>query len=398
MWRGHRVPGAERVWYVDRRGLGGLAAGLAAAVILPAARAPPGSSSSHLRYWQTCANALYIRDRVVGGDGLAPACATAMAGAFRHGRVKYQAMPSQTGCELRAATAGDLALCIGWIALDGGNLPLARSLYGEARQLAAGAGDTLLTARFLPRLVPEQKFEFIKESTGRKNTRRFPDPTNRSHLIAALAYEFVKTGPVLMFCAQTNFAESCAKALADRIELAELTGETAPDCFTRSRYPSADIAAAWLGGDDPITKMLRVGVAVHHGRLPDAVRRAVRTTTGPAASRSSLPPQHSAKASTFRCAPFSSTASGAETKTTTKPASPRVTTGTSRDAQDAPVSRPTASLCISCSTSVTTTTCGSSSTGQTALSRSPAPCSRSSTTWWRNESPQRTHLPNSTLV
>jgi hypothetical protein len=34
-------------------------------------------------------------------------------------------------------------------------------------------------------------------------------------------------------------------------------------------------AAAWLDADDPITKMLRVGVAVHHGRLPDAVRRAV---------------------------------------------------------------------------------------------------------------------------
>jgi superfamily II DNA/RNA helicase len=143
------------------------------------------------------------------------------------------------------------------------------------RRSSEGADEQAAFARFLPRLVPEQKFEFIKASTGRKNTRRFPDPTNRSHLIAALAYEFVKTGPVLMFCAQTNFAESCAKALADRIELAQLTSETAPDCFTRSRYPSADVAVAWLGADDPITKMLRVGVAVHHGRLPDAVRRAV---------------------------------------------------------------------------------------------------------------------------
>ena len=253
-------------------------------------------------------------------------------------------------------------------------------------------------AGFLLRLVPEQKFEFIKESTGRKNARRFPDPTNRSHLIAALAYEFVKTGPVLMFCAQTNFAESCAKALADRIELAELTGETAPDCFTRSRYPSADIAAAWLGGDDPITKMLRVGVAVHHGRLPDAVRRAVEddyrsgrikvlaatTTLGQGVN---LP---------VRTVLVHSVRRRDEDNNETRISARDYWNIAGRAGRAG--FKTTASLCISCSTSVTTTTCGSSSTGQTASSPSPAPCSRSSITWCRDEYPQRTRLPNSTLV
>ena len=55
---------------VDRRGFGGLAAGAAASVILPAASAPLGVSSSHLRYWQACATRLYVRDRVVGGTAL----------------------------------------------------------------------------------------------------------------------------------------------------------------------------------------------------------------------------------------------------------------------------------------------------------------------------------------
>ena len=116
---------------VGRRGFGGLAAGAAAAVILPAASAPPGVSSSHLRYWQACADALYVRDRVVGGTALL---------ALRQWQwvrraVKVPGNASQAGCQLRG-TAGDLALCTGWIALDGGNLPLARSLYGEALQLA----------------------------------------------------------------------------------------------------------------------------------------------------------------------------------------------------------------------------------------------------------------------
>ena len=139
----------------------------------------------------------------------------------------------------------------------GGVLRYRRSSEGENEQVAF--------ARFLPRLIPQRQFEFVKPSTGRRNTRRFPDSTNRSHLIAALAYEFVNTGPVLMFCAQTNFAESCAKALADRIELAQLTEETPPSCFSRQRYPSAEIAAAWLGEDDSVVRMLRTGVGVHHG-------------------------------------------------------------------------------------------------------------------------------------
>ena len=55
---------------VDRRGFGGLAAGAAVAAILPGAVGPPGVSSSHLRYWDASADALYVRDRVVG-EGVA---------------------------------------------------------------------------------------------------------------------------------------------------------------------------------------------------------------------------------------------------------------------------------------------------------------------------------------
>src|SRR5581483_6486558 len=140
---------------------------------------------------------------------------------------------------------------------------------------SAGSDEVSAFERFLPRLIPDRPFTFINSRTGRSNTRRFPDPTNRSQLIAGLAFEFANTGPVLMFCPQTNFAEACAKALQTRIELAELVDEPIPIWFTRRRYPSAEVAAAWLGEDDVITQLLRAGVGVHHGRLPDSVRRAV---------------------------------------------------------------------------------------------------------------------------
>ena len=125
------------------------AVSVAWAADLPAATAPPGVSSSHLRYWQACANVLYVRDRVVGGTALLQPALQQWQRVRQ--AVKVPGNASQVGCQLRG-TAGDLALCTGWIALDGGNLPLARSLYGEARHLAAGAGDTLLAVHTLTNL------------------------------------------------------------------------------------------------------------------------------------------------------------------------------------------------------------------------------------------------------
>lgn len=54
----------------------------------------------------------------------------------------------ETGRQL-LAVAGELALCRGWIALDGGRLPLGRPLYDEARELAATAGDAVLSVHVL---------------------------------------------------------------------------------------------------------------------------------------------------------------------------------------------------------------------------------------------------------
>jgi hypothetical protein len=45
--------------------------------------------------------------------------------------------------------AGRLAACSGWLAFDAGNVPLARRLYTEARQLAGDAEDTILSVQAL---------------------------------------------------------------------------------------------------------------------------------------------------------------------------------------------------------------------------------------------------------
>jgi transcriptional regulator with XRE-family HTH domain len=130
---------------VNRRGFGGLATAAAEAAV----SIPRGAGSSHIRYWRACTDTLYVRDRAVGGTVL-------LQSALQQWQHVRQALnePGDNGELSRQllATASDLALCTGWIALDGGHLPLARSLYVEARHLAAGAGDTLLAVHTLTNL------------------------------------------------------------------------------------------------------------------------------------------------------------------------------------------------------------------------------------------------------
>ena len=102
-------------------------------------------NSSHVRYWQACTDVLYARDRAVGGTVL---LSSALQQWQRVRLALKDGAGGETGRQL-LAVAGELALCTGWIALDGGRMPLARPLYEEARELAAGAGDVVLAVHVL---------------------------------------------------------------------------------------------------------------------------------------------------------------------------------------------------------------------------------------------------------
>src|SRR4051794_28158547 len=130
---------------LSRRGFGGLAAAAGLSAALPPVTAPRRVTSSHIRYWQACADTLYARDRSVGGTVLLPLAVQQ----WRRARLAARdSGGGETGRQLFAA-AGELALCTGWIALDGGRLPAARPLYEEARELAAGSGDAMLGVHVL---------------------------------------------------------------------------------------------------------------------------------------------------------------------------------------------------------------------------------------------------------
>ena len=126
-------------------GRSGRAAAAGVAAVVPPVSVPRGLNGSHARYWRGCTNVLYARDRAVGGTVL-------LSSAFQQWqRVRLalkDSTASETGRQL-CASAGELALCTGWIALDGGCPQLARSLHEEARVLAADAGDVVLAVHVL---------------------------------------------------------------------------------------------------------------------------------------------------------------------------------------------------------------------------------------------------------
>jgi transcriptional regulator with XRE-family HTH domain len=130
---------------LSRRGLGGLAAVASLSTALPAMTAPRRVSGSHIRYWHACADTLYARDRSVGGTVLLPLAIQQ----WRRARLAARDPGRGEMAGQLLAAAGELALCTGWIAMDGGQLPLARPLYEEARELVGGSGDTMLGVHVL---------------------------------------------------------------------------------------------------------------------------------------------------------------------------------------------------------------------------------------------------------
>jgi transcriptional regulator with XRE-family HTH domain len=105
---------------------------------------PAKVDKAHIHYLRATVDEFYVRDQVVGGAALARG---ALRQFYRAQRMLGESdYGERTGQELMTA-AGELAVCVGWLAYDGGNHNLARHLYGEAMTLADEADDESLAVQ-----------------------------------------------------------------------------------------------------------------------------------------------------------------------------------------------------------------------------------------------------------
>jgi hypothetical protein len=202
------------------------------AAVPPLAGVPRGVTSSHVRYWQVCADTLYIQARAVSEVIL-------LSPALQQWRRVQLALREPGARELGSqfsAAAGELALCAGLIALDCGCLPMAQLLHGEADKLAADAGDPVLTVHVLTSLSM-----LYAEMAEAGCTR---EPARRALRLAFTAQEEGRYIPVPRLHALIALRHASAASL-----LGDKTGFQAAIVAARrqlERGPRDDNPAEWL--------------------------------------------------------------------------------------------------------------------------------------------------------
>ena len=137
---------------VDRRQFGGtlLGLGLVAATGPDKIQVPARVGAPHVHYLRAIVDRLYRQDQQVGGAAI-------VYDALRHYHQARRMLDEadysrQAGIDLTAA-AGDLAVCVGWLAYDAGDHALSRHMYTDALALADEAGDDILRVRVMEKLA-----------------------------------------------------------------------------------------------------------------------------------------------------------------------------------------------------------------------------------------------------
>ena len=146
--------------------------------------------------------------------------------------------------------------------------PLDGPVSGAAAPFVIGAATPRDYTDYTPKLRRRRTVEFPKRTKG--------------EIVAELAINFSKQGPVLVFTSSRGNAESVARTIQRGLQLRLQTDDAEmPRPFTRvrSQPPQAaiEVASLWLGEGSAITALLKEGIGVNHAGLPDPVRKAIES-------------------------------------------------------------------------------------------------------------------------
>ena len=106
---------------------------------------------------------------------------------------------------------------------------------------------------------------FVKQKAALGREKK-PYPRNAAHLALFAAWEFAEKGKrTLIFSTQANWVEGYGKRVVDLCKRGYLES-LLDDAAAIAR--ALEVGQEWLGDAHPAVACLKVGVAIHHGRLP----------------------------------------------------------------------------------------------------------------------------------
>ena len=127
-------------------------------------------------------------------------------------------------------------------------------------------------------VIRRETYEHVDPKTGRVARPKFPS-LEKSETAAELALKCSLLGPVLVYAATKKSAKAVAGKLLHRLGLAAAAGRSMPEGLRprtgQESRRSIQAAAEWLGPDHDVTRLLKRGIALYHGDLPDRLRQAV---------------------------------------------------------------------------------------------------------------------------
>lgn len=169
---------------VNRRRFSGGLVGLAATAGLSHMQVPTKVDSAHVQYFNSSVEKLWTKDQSVGGGALAR---DGLRLYHRARRMLDEADYNEaTGRQLMSA-AGELAVCVGWLAHDADNQGLARQLYSEARLLADQSGDDGLAIRAMEKMSLQSVY--VAQNGG------FPGGAREAVRLSERAVELARRDP-----------------------------------------------------------------------------------------------------------------------------------------------------------------------------------------------------------
>lgn len=136
---------------------------------------------------------------------------------------------------------------------------------GTARLAFDNRADGPFVGRFLERL-------------DARHPERMSRPRDVKDLTLLSAWKFAEQGKrSLVFCTQANWVEGYGTRAVDLVRrgyLPSLVEDEAP--LARA----LEVGGEWLGRDHPVVAAMRVGVAIHHGKLPQPFLRELELLLG----------------------------------------------------------------------------------------------------------------------